>query len=75
MDRIENTAILLLRLCLLLRERVYRAVAHKRPWYIRTSRGRCIATVLHVTAQSKMTKLSLRLTKHHAVKTYRGVEL
>jgi hypothetical protein len=34
-------------LCLLLRERVYRVVAQKRPCYIHPSRGRCIATPLH----------------------------
>jgi hypothetical protein len=39
----------LLRLCLLLRERVYRAVAPKRLWYICLSHGRCIITALHVT--------------------------
>jgi hypothetical protein len=33
---------------LLLWERVYRGVAQKRPWYISPSRGRCIATALHV---------------------------
>jgi hypothetical protein len=26
---------------------VYRAVAQKRPWYIRPSRRRCVATALH----------------------------
>jgi hypothetical protein len=30
-------------------ERVYRTVAKKRPWYIRPSRGRCVATALHAT--------------------------
>jgi hypothetical protein len=42
-DHIDNTALLLLR------ERVYRAVAEKRLWYIRLSRGRRIATALHAT--------------------------
>jgi hypothetical protein len=44
-----NTALLLLRSCLLLWKRVYIAVAQKWPWYIRPSRGRCIATVLYAT--------------------------
>jgi hypothetical protein len=43
-DYIENAALILLRLCLLLQERVYWAVAQKRPRYIRPSHGRCIAT-------------------------------
>jgi hypothetical protein len=43
------TVPLLLRVDSLLRESVYRAVAHKRPWYIGPFRGRCIATVLHDT--------------------------
>jgi hypothetical protein len=34
---------------LLLQERVYRAVVQKRPWYMRPSQGRCIATALHAT--------------------------
>jgi hypothetical protein len=46
---IENTALLLLRSCLLLQKCVYRAVAHIRPWYIRLSRGRCVTTALHAT--------------------------
>jgi hypothetical protein len=41
------TVPLLLRVDTLLRELVYRAVAQKRPWYIRASRGRYIATALH----------------------------
>jgi hypothetical protein len=41
--------LLLLRSCLLLRERDYRADTQKRPWYIRPSRRRCIATALHAT--------------------------
>jgi hypothetical protein len=48
-DHIENTALLLLRSCLLLQERIYRAVAQKRPWYVRLSLGRWIATALHTT--------------------------
>jgi hypothetical protein len=48
-DHIENTALLLLRSCLLVRESVYRAVAQKRPWHIRPSLGRCIAAALHAT--------------------------
>jgi hypothetical protein len=44
-----NTALLLLRSCLLLLERVYIAVTQKRPWYIRPSRGRFIATALYTT--------------------------
>jgi hypothetical protein len=36
-----------MRSCPLPREHVYRAVAQKRPWYIRQCRGRCIVTVLH----------------------------
>jgi hypothetical protein len=39
----------MLRLRLLLRERVYRATAQKRPWYIRPSHGRWIATALRAT--------------------------
>jgi hypothetical protein len=39
----------LIRSCLLLWESVYRAVAQKRPWYIRPSRCRCIATSLQAT--------------------------
>jgi hypothetical protein len=34
---------------LLQRERVYRAVAQKRLWYIRLFRGHCVATALHAT--------------------------
>jgi hypothetical protein len=30
-------------------ERVYQAVAQKRPWYFRSSRGRCIATAIHAS--------------------------
>jgi hypothetical protein len=45
-NRVENTALLLLRLDSLLRKRFYRAVAQKRPWHIRQSRGRCITTAL-----------------------------
>jgi hypothetical protein len=33
----------------LLRKRVYRDVAQKRPWYIHQFRGRCITTALHAT--------------------------
>jgi hypothetical protein len=42
-------ALLLLCIYSFLRERVYRAVAYKRLWYIRLSRGRLIATALHAT--------------------------
>jgi hypothetical protein len=39
--------------CLLLRERVYRAVAQKQTWYIGPSRGRYIATAQHATISIK----------------------
>jgi hypothetical protein len=44
-----SVAVPMLLSCLLLRERVYRKFGQKRPSYIRPSRGRCIATALHVT--------------------------
>jgi hypothetical protein len=48
-DHIENTLLLLLPSCWLLRERVHWTVAQKRPGHIRTSRGRCTTTTLYAT--------------------------
>jgi hypothetical protein len=49
MDHIENTALLLLCSCLLLRECVYQATAQKQPWYIHPSGSHCTAMALHAT--------------------------
>jgi hypothetical protein len=48
-DHVENTALILLLSCLLLRERVHWSAVQKRPWCIRPSRCRCIATALQAT--------------------------
>jgi hypothetical protein len=45
----SSFAVPLLLSCLLLRERVYRVVVQKRPWYIRPPRDRYIATDLNAT--------------------------
>jgi hypothetical protein len=47
-----SVAVPLLFPCLLLRERVYRAVAYKWLWHIWLSRGRCIVTALHAKIYS-----------------------
>jgi hypothetical protein len=45
---------LLLRVDSLLRERVYRTVSQKLPWYILISHGRCMETALHFVITGKM---------------------
>jgi hypothetical protein len=48
----ENTALLLLRSCLLLWEHVYQAAVQKQPWYMCPSHGRCIKMAIHATIES-----------------------
>jgi hypothetical protein len=49
------------------RERVYRAVAQNRPWYIRPSRGRCIATAWALLLQqSARHTFCFKLLKVHS---------
>jgi hypothetical protein len=49
MDHTENAFPLMFRSCPLQRERVYRAVAQKRPLFGSLSRGRCVATAVDNT--------------------------
>jgi hypothetical protein len=53
----SSVAVPLLLSCLLLRERVSRAVAWKRLWYICLSRCRCIVTALHTAISSTCFKV------------------
>jgi xanthine/uracil/vitamin C permease (AzgA family) len=56
------TVPLMLRVDSMLRERVYRAVAQKRPWYIRLFRSRCIATALHTIIRLLITNMPYSIT-------------
>jgi hypothetical protein len=56
MDHKENT-VLLLCSCLLLQERVYRAIPQKQPRYIGPSHGYCIAMALHAALSFSSTDI------------------
>jgi hypothetical protein len=66
-DHIENTALLLLRSCLLLWEYVYRAVAQKQPWHICLSRGSYIATAVNTTIINEGESSSYKAIKKDAL--------